>query len=341
MTKKITTFFTDSGVPKTGLSATIRIRDLSTSSLVITDAAMTEVGDGFYSYDFTSYDEDADYSIRCDGSATLTNNVERYTYAGNESYVDDIWDAQVTDHQVAGSMGYEIRGSGGVIIGNNGTARRITKAESEAIAKAVWEVMLTNEQNAKEVLLSRSSFDAIKEKVFTDPIKLIDNTVELKRISGAVDSLSTLVSNISSEIRNIDVNKPVDFTPVIEKISSVAVTVKEVQKNIDSIVPVVEESIAKASKEVTDHVLSGTDIVVSSINDGHKDIANMDLNMSYTISEQTTSMEQIMSSMGEFDMSIKNLTDAINAMAGDVTQKRMLKKTLLEINAIKFRQLKK
>ena len=50
---KILAFFTSSGSPATGLSPTIRIRDLFDDSLVVTDAVMSESGDGNYKYDFT------------------------------------------------------------------------------------------------------------------------------------------------------------------------------------------------------------------------------------------------------------------------------------------------
>ena len=86
----IVAYFTDGGTPKIGLSPTIRIRDVSDSSLVITDAAMSEMGDGFYKYDFATYDSSVEYSIRCDGGATLKDD-DRYTVAGNESYAEDIW----------------------------------------------------------------------------------------------------------------------------------------------------------------------------------------------------------------------------------------------------------
>ena len=81
---------------------------------------MTEVGDGFYKYSFTTYDEDNEYSIRCDGSATLSDT-DRYVFAGNESYVDDIWDAQTLDHNVIGSMAQEL---------NAAAVRRTTDAQS-------------------------------------------------------------------------------------------------------------------------------------------------------------------------------------------------------------------
>jgi len=79
----VTAFYTDEGVPKTGLSPTIRIRDLSNNSLIVTDAVMSEVGDGFYKYDFTLYDASKEYVIRCDGGATL-NDYERYRPGVND-----------------------------------------------------------------------------------------------------------------------------------------------------------------------------------------------------------------------------------------------------------------
>jgi len=78
----ITACFSNNGTPATGLSPTIRIRDLSDNSLVVTDAAMSEVGDGYYKYNFSGYDKDKDYAIRCDGGATLSG-YDRYTYGSN------------------------------------------------------------------------------------------------------------------------------------------------------------------------------------------------------------------------------------------------------------------
>ncbi len=80
----IVSFFTENGTPKTGLSPTIRIRNLADNSLVITDAAMTEVGDGFYKYLFTSYDEIKNYSFRSDGTSNLDDH-ERYVFGTNEN----------------------------------------------------------------------------------------------------------------------------------------------------------------------------------------------------------------------------------------------------------------
>lgn len=79
----IIAFFTESGTPKTGLSATIDVWTLD-GSQVVTAQAMTEVAGGFYTYEYTTYDEDEDYCIRADGSATLSGS-DRYVYSTNET----------------------------------------------------------------------------------------------------------------------------------------------------------------------------------------------------------------------------------------------------------------
>ena len=89
VTEQIVAFFTNVGVPATGLSPTIRIRELAGDTLVITDAAMVEVGEGMYRYNFTAYDTTVNYAIRCDGTATLPN-AERYVFAANEDYDNDV-----------------------------------------------------------------------------------------------------------------------------------------------------------------------------------------------------------------------------------------------------------
>lgn len=78
--------FTNNGVPLISPSntPTVRIRRTDTGALVVTDAAMTELGDGFYRYDFTSADELLDYSARADGDPTAagqTTDAERYAWA--------------------------------------------------------------------------------------------------------------------------------------------------------------------------------------------------------------------------------------------------------------------
>jgi hypothetical protein len=89
----VISFFTEAGTPKTGLSPVIDIWRVSDNFKVVTSQGMSEVGGGFYKYDFTGYDASLDYAIRVDGGATLPI-MERYAYAGNEGFHDDITDIQ-------------------------------------------------------------------------------------------------------------------------------------------------------------------------------------------------------------------------------------------------------
>jgi len=78
-----TVFFTDKGSPKTGLTPLITVRKVD-GTVSVNAQAMTETGSGFYYYDWAGYDEDQDYVIVADGTATLTGN-DRYAYSSNET----------------------------------------------------------------------------------------------------------------------------------------------------------------------------------------------------------------------------------------------------------------
>lgn len=81
--KTIIVPFTRSGVPETGLVPIITIREVPAGTIVVNGATMSEVGTGFYSYNFTEFDENKNYAIICDAGPTLFGG-ERYAFAGNE-----------------------------------------------------------------------------------------------------------------------------------------------------------------------------------------------------------------------------------------------------------------
>jgi len=80
---KITSFFTNVGNPQTGLSPVINLWTFD-GTQVVEDESMTEIGGGFYYYEYGDYNEDLDYVILSDGGATLSAS-ERYVYASNET----------------------------------------------------------------------------------------------------------------------------------------------------------------------------------------------------------------------------------------------------------------
>jgi len=78
---------TAGGGPAIGMSPlpTIRIRRISDNTLVVTDATMTELGDGWYTFDFTSlFDEGESYVILADAAA-LNNSRDRLKFGTIDS----------------------------------------------------------------------------------------------------------------------------------------------------------------------------------------------------------------------------------------------------------------
>jgi hypothetical protein len=73
----LSAYFTLNGEPKTALSPTISVLNVATGAAVVSNQAMTEVGLGWYRYDFVGFDAALNYVMVCDGGATLTGS-ERY-----------------------------------------------------------------------------------------------------------------------------------------------------------------------------------------------------------------------------------------------------------------------
>lgn len=111
----ITSFFTKNSTPKTGLTPTIRIWEVTAGSQMLDVAGdpMVEVGDGFYKYDFTTYDANKDYVFRTDGGIPQLD--ERYQYGASEyarlevetiqKIADQVWDETASTHLIPGSTG--------------------------------------------------------------------------------------------------------------------------------------------------------------------------------------------------------------------------------------------
>lgn len=74
--------FFENGAPKTGLTPTITIYDLSDNSKVVNAKNMTEVAEGGYKYNFTTRDITKSYYVICD-SVTLTGG-DRYAVSDIE-----------------------------------------------------------------------------------------------------------------------------------------------------------------------------------------------------------------------------------------------------------------
>jgi len=87
----IITPITSGSLPKSGLSPTIRIRNVDNGNLLVADETMEELGDGWYKYNFIEYTGSLNYAIRVDGTSNVPNG-ERFYYAGNDNFANDIWE---------------------------------------------------------------------------------------------------------------------------------------------------------------------------------------------------------------------------------------------------------
>jgi hypothetical protein len=114
--KILTVHYTNNGVMATGLSPTVIIYELdpinpNINTIVVNNGALTEIGQGWYRYDFLTYDYRKSYVFTFDGGIFLTA-CDRYKIGGNDSFVEDIssevWNEQETDHQALGSTGLAI-----------------------------------------------------------------------------------------------------------------------------------------------------------------------------------------------------------------------------------------
>lgn len=78
----ITAYFSNKSIPATGLSPTLTALDVSDDSVDLNGVTMIEISNGFYKYDFTSYDLKKDYIFISDGGNTLSNT-DRYVTSSN------------------------------------------------------------------------------------------------------------------------------------------------------------------------------------------------------------------------------------------------------------------
>lgn len=79
----IISYFSENGVPKTGLTPEITVTKLD-GTITVNAQTMTEVSNGFYKYNYSTYDEDEDYLISVDGGSSL-NDRDRYLANTNET----------------------------------------------------------------------------------------------------------------------------------------------------------------------------------------------------------------------------------------------------------------
>lgn len=106
--KLVIVFFTrPNGAPAIGLTPSVDIWEITptTNTLVVNDAAVSEVGGGFYKYNFTSYNYTLGFGFVIDGEAGggSTLGTGRYAVGLNDSFHDDVafstWEEPSVDHK--------------------------------------------------------------------------------------------------------------------------------------------------------------------------------------------------------------------------------------------------
>jgi len=75
---KIITHFKHFGEPAEGLTPRIKIRNINENNIVVDSVAMEELGDGFYNFNFTEYQEGNGYTLIIDGGIELPSG-DRYS----------------------------------------------------------------------------------------------------------------------------------------------------------------------------------------------------------------------------------------------------------------------
>ena len=131
---KITAYFSDGGVPETGLTPTIDGWEIGVSQ-VITAQPMTEQAGGWYYYEYAGYDETKDYVFRCDGGVSLSG-YDRYTAGTNRDDLEmsgKIPTNYFMGSSIAGDMNDEID----QIITDIGNLNDITSASVWAVGTKV------------------------------------------------------------------------------------------------------------------------------------------------------------------------------------------------------------
>lgn len=91
-TVQIVVSYTENGLPLASLSPVIKIREVGTGLVVIASDPMTNIGDGFYRYDFTTFDTDKSYVYVADGGVALADEL-RFSYGGNDNFIKETAEA--------------------------------------------------------------------------------------------------------------------------------------------------------------------------------------------------------------------------------------------------------
>ena len=192
-----TTRFKSSGSPQTGLSPTVNIRRVAQDGAVVSEvssAAMTEVADGLYKYNFGNFNALYNYVFTFDAGATSDSRYTEAIYSGVQGLIDLI-----------------PRGGGG---GSSFTASHL-----DSITKAL-ETRITELFGQFEIEVPEVIFDTSEIKDLIKQAKL-DSGKTSKELSILIDKAAKKVEEIKSpKITTESVNTSQMEASIISKLKS-------------------------------------------------------------------------------------------------------------------------
>lgn len=256
--------------------STFKSSGWTTRQGVMTELSATN-SPGVYYYDFDTTDHTSQFV-----EETFLMTVTSATAANDPTY---------GELKVGGYVD-QIGISSGVI--QYGKGKGMSLAQIEELAKKVWNVVLEGGKTAKEVLLSKSEFDALTDKVLVDFPKtefpeIIDRTNEI------LDAVSAI-------------EKPKDYS---KEIGAVGKKVEGLVKEVKPVVQDFQNSVNAFEKKMTlaeDQINASLD-VVGKIKDGFDELKKMTEKFGETISQQTDMdrrMSQFMNKFQERDLELVN-----------------------------------
>lgn len=326
---------------------------MSDGSLVITDAPMTSLGDGFYKYNFSGYKQALDYSIRADGGAGLSDT-DRYMYATNEF-----------DVSIGGGLGI----TGDMIFDLKKMADNIlTKKDLDEFLKKlskkmnkVKEKLEEDEEKSQEISKMSARIDdninfLMKSNVNNNKMKTeVERTVnslktDFKKINDALQTnkkeLSNMVNlneHIVNSIRSID--KKTNLEELKKQLDNSHKETIESASNKAKILNQISDDLKANQNQISNIVNLNKNIIenISMIDKkkdieelkkqlelNHKELSQKDINRIKLLSDINTSLNSLSS---EIQTTSKITSDDLKHISGSLEDDKKRYDELIKIKA--------
>lgn len=144
--------FSTNGIPETGLSPTITIRDTSDGSVVVNGAAMTEVGGGAYKYDFSN-DTAKKYSAVMDGGVDTLDSRYMTAWSERAKAEAEVIDILEDSNELQGNQSNWLTATGFASSADMAWMIKIITNKKELKKTGdVWSLIIYNDDNVTPIL---------------------------------------------------------------------------------------------------------------------------------------------------------------------------------------------